>query len=96
MKKLIILLCSVCTLLAFWALFYFVFIHQSVADYLNAARTAMAQGDLEKAKKNFLEVVKRDKANETAYEALAEIAEKEKKPLVAVWYWRNAARLNPL
>jgi len=51
---------------------------------------------LEKAKKNFLEVVKRDKANETAYEALAEIAEKEKRPLVAVWYWRNAARLNPL
>jgi tetratricopeptide (TPR) repeat protein len=67
-----------------------------VADYLDAAQTAMSQGDLEKAKTNFLEVVKRDKANETAYKALAEIAEKNKRPLVAVWYWRNAARLNPL
>ncbi|MDD5598483.1 MAG: tetratricopeptide repeat protein [Victivallaceae bacterium] len=96
MKKLIILLCSVCTLLAFGALVYFIFIYQSVADYLDAARTAMAQGDLEKAKRNFLKVVKRDNANEAAYKALAEIAEKNKRPLVAVWYWRNAARLNPL
>lgn len=96
MKKLIILLCSLCTLFALGALVYFIFIHQSVADYLDAAQTAMAQGDLEKAKKNFLEVVKRDKANETAYKALAEIEEKNQRPFVAVWYWRNAARLNPL
>jgi len=56
----------------------------------------MREGDLKTAEKNFLEVIARDTANETAYKALAEIAEKNKRPTWAARYWEIAASLNPL
>ena len=56
----------------------------------------MRKGDLKTAEKFFLEVTKRDKANEVAYKALAEIAEKDKRPSWAARYWGIAASLNPL
>lgn len=96
MKKSIIIISSICTLCAVAALVYFIFIHQSVADYLETAKTAMRKGDLKTAEKNFLEVIARDTANETAYKALAEIAEKNKRPTWAARYWEIAASLNPL
>jgi len=96
MKKTIIIISCICTFCAFAALIYFTFIHQSVADYLETAKTALREGDLKTAEKNFLEVIARDNANETAYKALAEIAEKNKKPDWAVRYWEIAASLNPL
>ncbi len=96
MKKSIIIISSICTLCAFTALVYFIFIHQSVADYLETAKSAMHEGDLKTAEKNFLEVIARDNANETAYKSLAEIAEKNKRPFWAARYWKIAASLNPL
>jgi tetratricopeptide (TPR) repeat protein len=96
MKKIIIIISCICTLCAFGALTYFIFVHQSVTDYLEIAQTAIRTGDIKTAKKNFLEVIKRDKANEAAYKALAKIAEKEKQPALAARYWEIAARLNPL
>ena len=56
----------------------------------------MRKGDMKTAEKNFLEVIARDNANEAAYKALAEIAEKNKKADWAARYWGIAASLNPL
>jgi tetratricopeptide (TPR) repeat protein len=96
MKKIIVLIVCICTVLAFSALLYFIFMHHSVADYLKTAQTAMQNGNLEKAKSNFIKVVRRDKANEEAYIALAEIAEKEGNAGLAASYWSISAKLNPL
>ena len=96
MKKSIIILSALCTLCAVAALVYFIFIHQSVADYLENAKTAMREGDLKTAEKNFLEVIARDSANETAYKALAELSEKNNRPTWAARYWEIAESLNPL
>ena len=96
MKKIIILIACIFTLIAFAALAYFVFVHKSVADYLKIAQAAMQKGEIQKAKDNYLKVIQRDKTNEAAYKALAEIAEKNNKPALAAAYWRVAAKLNPL
>ena len=56
----------------------------------------MQKGEIQKAKDNYLKVIQRDKTNEAAYKALAEIAEKNNKPALAAAYWRVAAKLNPL
>ena len=96
MKKIIIIFSCACTLCAFGALAYFIFVHRSVVDYLTLAQTARRDGDIKTAEENFLEVIRRDKVNETAYIALAEIAEKNKKLAWAASYWGTAARLNPL
>ncbi len=56
----------------------------------------MRKGDIKVAEKNFLKVIARDNANEAAYKALAEIAEKDKRPTWAARYWEIAASLNPL
>lgn len=96
MKKIIILIACFFTLAAFAVLAYFVFVHKSVADYLKIARTAMHKGDIQKAEENYLKVIQRDKTNEAAYKALAEIAEKNNKPAFAAAYWGIAAKLNPL
>ena len=95
-KKIIILIACIFTLIAFAALVYFVFVHKSVADYLKIARTAIHKGDIQKAEDNYLKVIQRDKTNEAAYKALAEIAEKNNKPALAAVYWGIAAKLNPL
>ena len=96
MKKIIIIISCICTLAAIVALAYFIFMHQSIADYMEAAQKAMRAGDLKTAETNFIAVIKRDRGNETAYKALAEIAEKNKKLTWAASYWRIAAKLNPL
>ncbi|MDD5729119.1 MAG: tetratricopeptide repeat protein, partial [Victivallales bacterium] len=53
-------------------------------------------GDLKTAELNFIKVIQRDQANETAYMALAEIAEKNNNPALAAAYWKIAAKLDPL
>lgn len=96
MKKNIIIVSCICILCAFGTMVYFIFIHRSVADYLELGQSAMRKGDTEAAEKFFLEVTARDNANEAAYKALAEIAEKDKRPTWAARYWEITASLNPL
>ena len=96
MRKNIIIISCICIICAFGTLAYFIFIHRSVADYLELGQAAMRKGDIKAAEKFFLEVTERDKANEAAYKALAEIAEKDKRPSWAARYWGIAASLNPL
>jgi len=96
MKKNIIVVSCICIFCAFGTLVYFIFIHRSVADYLEMGQSAMRKGDIKAAEKFFLEVTVRDNANEVAYEALAEIAEKDQRPTWAARYWGIAASLNPL
>ncbi|MDD5699345.1 MAG: tetratricopeptide repeat protein [Victivallaceae bacterium] len=96
MKKTIIIITFICTVALFALLGWFVLSYRSAAACLARAQAAMRNGDLKAAEAAFLEVIRRDRANETAYRALAEIAEKNHKPVWAADYWGIAAKLNPL
>ncbi len=96
LKIISILFALIVPILTIAAMVYFSVFYDKTSAQLVLAKSAIENGDKEKAFNIYYDISTTDKSCEEAYRALAELSEEKSNYKDAGYFWSQAARLNPL